>query len=297
MLDKVPLTLLRAFEAAGRAGSFRAASEELALTPSAVSHAIRKLEVLLGVTLFFRTGRTIELTPEGYALFEMVSRGFQEIRDGLQMISTRNPNLLRLHSAPSFATQWLTPRLRKFFADNPGLDIRLAANTTYADFSESEFDADIFYGVPKQEGVEVISLGEETVTPLCAPGVAELIKGVDDLFDQILIQSDNKMIRWSDWFRANKLRSPEPQGPRFDRSYLAIAAAADGLGVALESTRLAEQELQDGRLVRPLKDTCVDVRYQGHYLIYSQAMRNRTSIRMFREWLLAELDSYNKPPG
>lgn len=289
MLERIPLSLLRSFESAGRTGSFRAAAEELGLTPSAVSHAIRKLEDQLGVSLFFRTGRSIALTTEGGVLFEMVSRGFEEIREGLQTVSTRASNLLRLHSAPSFATQWLAPRLKKFFADNPGLDIRLAANTTYADFTDNEFDADIFYGVPKQEGLEAISLGEETVSPMCSPAIAERIGSAEDLFDQLLIQSDNKLIRWTDWFRGNRLRSPEPQGPRFDRSFLAIAAAVDGLGVTLESTRLAERELADGRLVRPLDGICRDVRYRGHYLLYSRAMHNRPSIRIFREWLLKEL--------
>lgn len=289
MLDKIPLSLLRSFEAAGRTGSFRAAAEELGLTPSAVSHAIRKLEDQLGASLFFRTGRSIALTTEGGVLFEMVSRGFEEIREGLQTVSTRASNLLRLHSAPSFATQWLAPRLKQFFADNPGLDIRLAANTTYADFSENEFDADIVYGIPKQEGIEIIALGEEMVTPMCAPAMAEKIQSAEDLFDQMLIQSDNKLIRWTDWFRANKLRSPQPQGPRFDRSFLAIAAAVDGLGVTLESTRLAERELADGRLVRPLEGRCKDIRYRGHHLVYSRAMHNQKSIRLFREWLLDEM--------
>lgn len=291
MSDKVPLALLRAFESAGRMGSFRAAAHELGLTPSAVSHAVRKLEDQLGVSLFVRKGRSIALTTEGSVLLEMVSRGFEEIRQGLQTISTRSSNLLRLHCAPSFATQWLSPRLKKFFASHPGLDIRLAANTTYADFADNEFDADIVYGMPKQDGIEIISLGEETVTPMCAPALADRIHSPADLLDQMLIQSDNKLVRWTEWFRANDLRAPEPQGPRFDRSFLALAAAADGLGVALESTRLAERELAAGSLVRPLKGNAMDVSYRGHFFVCSRATNNRHTIRVFRDWLLSELDA------
>lgn len=289
MLEKVPLALLRAFESAGRLGSFRAAAHELGLTPSAVSHAVRKLEDQLGVSLFTRKGRSIVLTTEGNVLLEMVSRGFEEIRQGLETISTRSPNLLRLHCAPSFATQWLSPRLKGFFTSHPGLDIRLAANTSYADFFENEFDADIVYGMPKQDGVEIISLGEETVTPMCAPVLAGSIRSPADLLDQMLIQSDNKLIRWTDWFRANDLRAPQPQGPRFDRSFLTLAAAADGLGVALESTRLAERELREGRLVRPLAGIALDITYRGHYFVCSRAKSKRGPIRIFREWLLSEL--------
>src|SRR6185436_9440949 len=117
------------------------------------------------------------------------------------------------------------------------------ASTDYARFSADEFDADVVYGAPRGDNLVVVPLGEETVAPMCAPQLAKSIKVASDLLGQILIQSDNKQIRWSDWFAANGLSPPPLHGSRFDRSFLAIAAAVDGLGVALESTRLAEREL------------------------------------------------------
>jgi LysR family glycine cleavage system transcriptional activator len=289
MLNQTPLSLLRAFEAAGRTGSFRAAADEIALSPSAVSHAIRKLERTLGARLFEREGRLVRLSPEGEALMRHVGRAFEELRRGLEVVSTRAPHLLRLHCAPSFAAQWLTPRLARFLREHPGIAVRLSAGTDYTRFGNEEFDADIVYGTPRQEGLTVIPLGEETVTPLCAPDLAGSITKPTDLFDQVLIESDNKQIRWPTWFARNGLPAPRPHGTRFDRSFLAIAAAADCLGVALESTRLAERELANGRLVRPLAGIAQDVRYVGHHLVFPRSTRQRHSLRLFTKWLSAEL--------
>ena len=289
MVESVPLSLLRMFEAAGRAGSFAAAARELNRSPSAVSHAIKALERQLGTRLFERTTRSVRLSPEGDLLFRAVSRGYLEIRAGLEAISTRSPNLLRLHCAPSLAAQWLTPRLVGMLKERPNLDVRLAASTDYVDFPSDAFDADIVYGVPASKGVVVVPLGEETVTPMCAPELAAAIAAPEDLLAHRLIRSDNKRLQWIHWFRANAIAVPGPQGPRFDRSFLAIAAAVDGLGVALESTRLAERELESGALIRPLSGTCRDLTYIGHHLVYSEASRHMAAIRQFEDWLLDQL--------
>ena len=199
-----------------------------------MSHAIRKLEQTLGASLFTRDSRVARLTPEGEALMRHVGLAFEELRRGLEMVSTRGPQLLRLHSAPSFATQWLMPRLSRFLREHPGIEVRLAAGTDYTRFLNDEFDADIVYGPPRLEGLVVVPLGEETVTPLCTPELGRAIKTPMELLNHILIESETKQVRWSDWFERNGLPAPRPQGVRFDRSFLAIAAAADGLGVALE---------------------------------------------------------------
>ena len=289
MIRQMPLSLLRAFESAARTGSFRTAAAELHLTPSAVSHAIRKLEQMLGAGLFERQGRGMMLSSEGEALMRHVGLAFDELRRGLETVSTRTPHLLRLHSAPSFAAQWLTPRLARFLRHHPGIEVRLAAGTDYTRFLNEEFDADIVYGTPRQEGLVVMPLGEETVTPLCAPEMARGIATPADLLGRVLIESDNKQIRWPTWFACNGLPAPRPQGTRFDRSFLAIAAAADGLGIALESTRLAEREIAGGRLVQPLAGRAQDVRYVAHHLVFPRHLRQRHGLRLFTQWLGVEL--------
>ncbi len=290
MLRNVSLSAVRAFEAAARNGSFRAAALELNLSPSAVSHAVANLEQALGTVLFERTGRVVRLSPGGETLMRYVGAAFEQLRLGVESVSNRGPQLLRLHSAPSFAAQCLTPRLARFLAAYPDIVVRLAASTDYPLFSSDEFDADIVYGPVRGEGLELLPLGVETVTPLCSPSFEEQLRTPEDLLRLVLIQSDRKQVRWPDWFGENGLASPlDGTGMRFDRSFLAIAAAADGLGVALESTRLAERELASGRLVAPLIGSARNIRYVGHHLVYPRAGSKRRTVRTFAEWLVAEL--------
>ncbi|RDV04506.1 LysR substrate-binding domain-containing protein [Undibacter mobilis] len=289
MLANVPMSAIRAFEAAARTGSFRDAANELHLTPSAVSHAIRKLEVMLSTVLFERTTRSIRLTPAGENLMRHASTAFDELRRGLEDVAGRGPRLLRVHSAPSFAAQWLAPRLANFLNAESGVGVRLAASTDYARFTNDDFDLDIVYGPPRVDGVEVISLGEETVTPLCSPALAKKINKPEDLLKQVLIRSDQKQVQWHQWFAANDIDAPAFYGMRFDRSFLAIAMAASGLGVALESTRLAERELLSGQLVPVLAGRSVDVRYMAHQLTFPKVSQQRRAVRAFADWILVEL--------
>lgn len=289
MLRSVSLSAVRAFEAAARTGSFRAAALELNLSPSAISHAIVNLEQALGTALFEREGRTIRLSADGEQLMRHVGNAFEELRRGIDAVTNRGPQLLRIHSAPSFAAQWLSPRLPGFIAANPAINVRLAASTDYASFTSDEFDVDIVYGPPRREG-RVIALGEEIVTPVCTPALANELRSPEDLLRLPLIQSDRKQVRWPDWFAENGLKAPSQQtGMRFDRSFLAIAAAADGLGIALESTRLAERELGAGRLVAPLIERARNIRYVGHHLVCQQTGLRRRPVRTFASWLFSEL--------
>ena len=283
------ISLLRAFEAAARSGSFQEAATELHLSPSAVSHAIRKLEQNLGATLFVRDGRKVKLSPDGTALMRHIGPAFDDLRRGMEQVSMRGPKVLRVHCAPSFAAQWLTPRLPRFLAANADVEIRLSASTDYTRFSNDEFDVDIVYGRPTQEGAIILPLGEETVTPLCSPKFAGLIRRPEDLVHQALIDSDNKKVRWPDWFAVNGLVAPPPHGMRFDRSFLAISAAVHGLGVALESTRLAEKEIANGLLIPILSGRARDVQYIGHFFVFPRLAIRRQPLQLFRNWITREL--------
>jgi DNA-binding transcriptional LysR family regulator len=194
-----------------------------------------------------------------------------------------------VHSAPSFAAQWLAPRLGRFIAAEPKLEVRLAASAEYARFGNDDFDLDIVYGQPRGEGVEIVPLGEETITPLCTPEIAKRIRKPKDLFNQVLIRSEVKQVQWHQWFAANGLEPPAIHGMRFDRSFLAIAMASSGLGVTLESTLLAEGEIKTGRLIAPLAGRSIDIRYVGHHLVFPRASRQRHPVRAFAEWIAAEL--------
>jgi DNA-binding transcriptional LysR family regulator len=296
LLSNVPISAIRAFEAAARTGSFRDAANELHLTPSAVSHAIRRLESTMSTTLFERSARSVRLTPAGENLMRHAGAAFDNLRRGIEEVAGRGPQLLRVHCAPSFAAQWLAPRLVRFIAAEPKLEVRLAASTEYARFSNDDFDLDIVYGQPRGDGVEIVPLGEETVTPLCTPAIAKRIRKPKDLFGQVLIRSEVKQVQWHQWFTANGLEPPAIHGMRFDRSFLAIAMASSGLGVTLESTLLAEREIETGRLVAPLAGRSSDIRYVGHHLVFPRASRQRHAVRAFVEWVAAELSLNDGKP-
>jgi len=290
LLRRIPLTALRVFEAAGRTGSFAAAAEEVDLSPSAVSHAIRKLEDTAGVKLFVRTTRAIGLTAEGRLLLEHVQRGFAEMQRGFQRAQPDDrPVPLRLHTAPTFATQWLMPRLAGFVAGHPGISLRFSADTRYATFEDDDCDIDVVYGEPAPSTHEKIPLVIEELTPMCSPQLAGAVRSAHDLYALPLIQSVGQSVRWEGWFGANAMAVPGEFALAFDRSGMAIAAAVDGLGVVLESTLLAERELASGRLVAPLRATTTSVRYVGHYLVHPRRHRQHAAFTQFKTWLLAEL--------
>lgn len=289
MLGLVSLKGMRAFEAVARLGSFRAAAGELNLTPSAISHAIIELERAMGVGLIDRRERGGRLTERGEAFRRHVSLAFEQLRTGLEETSLRAPRLFRLHAAPSFAAGWLSPRLPRFLAQYPDIEVRLSAGTDYSHFANNDFDADIVYGPVRATNVLSHALAVETVVPMCAPALAAAISTPADLLRMHLIQSDNKMVRWSHWFEANGLAPPALHGIRFDRSFLAIASATDGLGVALESTLLAERDLSAGRLVMPLAGKSRDVTYVGHHFVVPKLTRPNRLAGIFDAWLQAEM--------
>jgi LysR family glycine cleavage system transcriptional activator len=289
-LRRLPLTALRIFEAAGRTGSFVAAAEEVDLSPSAVSHAIKKLEDAAGLKLFTRTTRALTLTDEGRLLLEYVQRGFEEMHRGFRRVLPEAAVVpLRLHTAPTFATQWLMPRLARFVAENPGINLRFSADTKYANFDNDDYDIDVVYGDPGPSRHEKIPLVIEELTPLCSPEMARNIRSVQDLYSNPLIQSDGQSVQWKGWFSANNLMPPREYFLAFDRSAMVIAAAVEGLGVVLESSLLAERELAAGKLVAPLRDTTTSVRYVGHYLVHPRTHHQHAALTRFKQWLLHEL--------
>ncbi|WP_075216134.1 LysR substrate-binding domain-containing protein [Mongoliimonas terrestris] len=290
MTRSLPLNALHAFEAAARTGSFRVAGEELGISASAVSHAIRKLEDQIGASLFERDGRVVRLNPGGEVLYRHVSDALDGLRQGIAMVGSRSDKLLRVHCAPSFATQWLMPRLSRFLIEHPGLEVRFSADTNYPRFQNDEFDLDICYGQPRQDGLIVLPLREELVTPLCRPDIAEKVRQPSDLYAFSLIESEHKRVRWPDWFASNGLPAPAPNGNRFDRSFMAITAAVDGMGITLESTQLAERELQRGDLVAPLRESARNITYTGHFVVFPQRVRPRRAVRTFVNWVMGELD-------
>lgn len=228
------------------------------------------------------------LTADGSLLMRHATAAFEELQSGLEQISAQRSGLLRLHCAPSFAIQVLSPRLPAFLEQNPGVEVKIAASAGAAKFPEGAFDADIVYGASPRDDLVTLPLGEEIVVPLCTPAIANQIHTVRDLAHMTLIRSDLKRVQWTEWLSLNGFSFTAVPGMSFDRSFLAIAAASNGLGVALESTRLAEPELTAGRLVIPLAGAFRPYRYVGHFLCFPRSGGNRRVVNRFAEWLVGE---------
>jgi len=295
MQNRVPLKAVQAFEAAARLSSFALAAEELFVTPSAVSHQIKLLEEQFGVQLFHRVHRAVVLTDSGRRYAEEVSAAFARIDLATRELGrTAKSDILTVHSTPSFATQWLMPRLARFSSLNPDVDVRLNASTDAVDLVAETVDIDIRYGMKRLQpaGTMVLTFPPETIVPLCAPSLADglqPIRSADDLHHHTLIHSEVCLVGWRDWMRQHrKVKLDIARGLRFDRSFMAISAAVDGLGVCLESLLLAQRELETGRLVAPLGLDGPKV--QGYTFNLLKSRADLPKIRSFQDWLFGELE-------
>lgn len=287
---------LRAFEAAARLGSFARASEELHLTPSAVSHQIRALERWFGRALFRRANRQATLTADGQRLLAGLSSAFDAIEAVCAELSPPPPSSLAVHCTPSFAAKWLGPRLPAFVETHPGIAIRLSTSADPLDLARhEEIDILIAYGrPPRGPGLTVESLGPEEIAALCTPEVARAA-GWAGAFTRL--DSSFSPIRWPDWFAHNGLPVPTgASGAAFDRGSLVISAAVQGLGVALETLRFARDELAAGQLVRLGGGRFESLSRDLHFICYRERDGALEKIRAFRRWLLdVEVESRAVP--
>jgi LysR family glycine cleavage system transcriptional activator len=226
---------------------------------------------------------------------EEVSAAFARIETATRNVGrTGKSDVLTIHSTPSFATQWLMPRLARFSAGQPDIDVRLHASSEPADLVHEQVDLEIRYGGKRLQpaGTMLLPFPPETIVPLCAPKVAlgeHPIRNPEDLNHHTLIHSEVCLVQWRDWLRLHrKVRLDITRGPRFDRSFMAIGAAADGLGVCLESLLIAQREIESGRLVAPLG--LVGLQVNGYTLAVLKSRAELPKIRSFLDWLFAQLE-------
>ncbi|MCB2021862.1 MAG: LysR family transcriptional regulator [Burkholderiaceae bacterium] len=282
-------SLLSAFEAAARTGSFSAAARELALTQSAISRQIKALEQQLGVALFVRERQTVRLTDAGLS-YE------RQIRDALTAIATASLNLranpgggtLELAILPTFGTRWLAPRLPRFLAKAPGITINLTTRLRPFDFAAERLDAAIHHGLADWPGAEHAYLHGEIMLPACAPEMRAQSRFRDpgDLAGVPLIHLATRPDDWVRWFRANGARQTEAAGMIFDQFAMVAQAAMAGLGVALLPTLLIRDELASGDLV-PALDLPFE-NDEAYYLVWPRERGSYPPLRAFRDWLTAE---------
>jgi LysR family transcriptional regulator, glycine cleavage system transcriptional activator len=284
-----PLNALRAFEAAARHLSFTRAAGELHVTQAAVSHQIRALEERLGRKLFRRVGRNLFLTDAAQSYLADVRAAFDRIDEATRRLEARDRGgVLNATVLPSFAAMWLLPRLGRFRAAYPEIDVRLSSDSEMVDFARSDFDIGIRTGRGRWPGLRSDLILTERLTVVCSPELAKSVplKAPHDLAKVTLLH-DEPRERWAIWFRRLGLDDVDPwRGPGFSHSNMVIQAAIAGQGVAVVGETLATDELKAGRLVRPFPETLpTDYSY---YLVYLEAAAERPKIVAFREWVLAE---------
>jgi DNA-binding transcriptional LysR family regulator len=285
-----PVVNLLAFEAVARRRSFAFAAAELHLTASAVSHQVARLESDLGVRLFERSAHGVRLSTAGEQYLERVAGALSAISAATEDLRKGVANSLYVHCAPSLASLWLMPRLRRFAEAHPDISLNLSAAHTHSDFALGQADLDIRYGVPQWGDLVVEPLFEERVMPLASPAFIRehRLKRIEQLLDVPLIQSNVSVVQWSDWLATfADIRAPERFTFRFDRAQMSLDAATQGLGVALESTTNAGLHLADRKL-KPVFGLDKAIKVKAHFAVYPARHARRPQVEAFLAWIHRE---------
>lgn len=288
---------LRTFEAVARQASFTRAADELAITQSAVSHQIRSLERDLGVALFRRLNPGIALTEDGRTLLEGVRAGFDAMLLATERIRSRHRVGMLTVSAPgAFATWWLVPRLGRFAAAHPHIEIRIAVmDHREADFRRDGIDAAIVMRSPRSDAPCEMPLLREKIFPVCSPALLRGEKPLrvpGDLARHTLIEEDEPAgpsMGWSSWLsHVNQPEHAPIHRLRFSQFGVALSAAIDGLGVALGRSPLVDAELAAGRLVRPFRKTLSMAAPKVFTLSWAEDRASDPRLVAFRDFVLDE---------
>lgn len=290
-----PLNPLRAFEVAARHSSFTKAAEELFVTPSAVSHQVKTLEEHLGMVLFLREAKTLTLTAAGRAYLPNVQQAFQMLADATRRLSTELAPVLRVDIPPTFAAKWLIPRLDRFVKAHPEIDIRVSADSGPLDFARDSYDLAIRFGRGHYPDLHAELCLAVNVFPVCSPALMagpHPLREPSDLRHHTLLHdastyADGSNPDWAAWLRHADARGVDAtRGPSFTPSHLVINAAIDGLGVALAKDSWVEQDLLQGRLVRPFA-TALPVE-SAYYMVFPKHRAKDLRIATFVDWLRGE---------
>ena len=281
-----PLDALVVFEAVVRVGSFSRAGRELALTQSAVSRQIAKLEAFIGTSLFVRTPSGVHLTSSGETYAAEIARLLNDmagVTDSVRAWS--GPRQVTVACSRGIGDLWLMPRLKAMSAEIPGLELRLRVTDDFDHLRLDEFDLAIFYRRDRPSGVHAIQLGTEEIVPVTCPNGLGL--GDSDWPTLLSIEDPRReWMGWSDWCAGAE--RPLPEGTRHWRlgDYrLAVEAASQGIGVALGWTWIIRQQMDEGLLVpaHPYRLRTSG----GFYVIRSAHRHTRRIVREMEDWLIA----------
>jgi LysR family transcriptional regulator, glycine cleavage system transcriptional activator len=282
---------MRAFEAAARHLSFKRASAELAVTPTAISHQIRLLEDWIGLKLFERRPRQLLLTIEGQRLYPALRDGFDSFAKAVANLQARRSrSVVTLSATRAFTARWLVPRTPSFAAANPGMDLRLHAAEEPVDFNKTAIDVALRYRRVGYSGLKAEELFRNEFAPVASPNLG--LREPTDLRRQTLIhfewyRTDPESPIWPFWLEHAGMRDFEPKGElTFTDESHAIQAALAGQGVALLDLMLVADELGSGALVQPFGPVLPGNRC---FLVYPEPVAESEKIAAVRSWIWSEL--------
>jgi len=285
------LNALRAFEAAARHKSFTAAAGDLFVTHGAVSRQIRHIEEFLGLPLFERLPRGVELTDQGREYAAIVRRAFEQVAEASDALRTRadEKQILTISTTPRFAVGWLMSRLHLFQRDFPQYGIRISSTTRLVNFERERIDVAIRYGRGNWPGLSITRLFKHEEVPVCSP---KLLEGPDGLkkpadLERTRLLHDGSYQYWASWLEFAGIKNVDARdGWVMDDPNALFEAAMQGHGVALANPRTIESELRDGKLVRPFDIVMpTDV---AAYAVCPEQTADEPRIRAAIDWLVAQ---------
>ncbi|MBL8386459.1 MAG: transcriptional regulator GcvA [Burkholderiales bacterium] len=287
-----PLDALRGFEAAARLMSFTRAAAELHVTQSAVSRQIKTVEAALGVPLFRRHNRRLELTRAGEQLLSATARALADIEGVVAEIRGPLSRVITVTTPLSFASLWLVPRLSAFRARHPGIDVRIAADDSILSLERERIDCAIRFCEPAVAPRDAAPLMSEEAFPVASPALLRRrrLKRPADLAGHVLLRyADSHQVPWLDWstwLAAWGLSDLKSAGTlTFSHYDQLIAAAVEGEGVAIGRTPHVARLIDQGRLVVPFSDRLAAARQ--YFVVLSRASRARDEVRAFAAWAQA----------
>ncbi|MEO7730659.1 MAG: LysR substrate-binding domain-containing protein [Kofleriaceae bacterium] len=286
-----PLTALRAFEAAARRASFKAAAAELYVTPTAISHQLRQLEAWLGVRVLERSPRAVALTAAGAELYDAVAAGLSEIgRVTSRLRRATAPATLTLSATSGFLSQWLVPRLAEVQRVLPALDLRLHAAESVVALGAGRVEVAIRYGTGPYPGVQATALCADHFAPLCSPRLG--VTGAAELRRAKLLHIEGRRVprpepTWARWCaHAGIARVNTGAGLRFTDGLHAAQAAIAGQGIALLSLVLVADALASGLLVQPFRPV---LRGATYHFVCAPEIAARADVVALRTWFQQRL--------
>ncbi|MFM5915512.1 LysR family transcriptional regulator [Chakrabartia godavariana] len=286
-----PLKALRGFEAATRHQSIRDAADELCLTHPAVSHQVQLIEEALGVTLFAQEGRHIVSTDEGRVLYPYVRAAFESLLEGVEAVHRNALNKpLRLQTYVTASIRWVAKRVPQFLHDHPEMQLSLSTCAADWDFDDVHADVGLVYcaEVPNPKKYHWVPLFEYALFPVCSPAFLERMGkdvSVESLMTHPLVAIYTEVQNWEMW-ATSAGASFEPAVPflMVDTLAVALEMALNGEGIALVNGPFVDQDIEAGRLVRPVAHKAVCPGSWG--LICRNDMRENLRVRTFMDWIV-----------